>query len=939
MAGVGFELRKAVTGDRRDERVKGYLGAAFSSSGSVLAGIVLFALVQLAAGAQQLPQSLSDRFMCYVTNAMFLSMLISSLASPVLSRYVSNALYVGKTEKILPSFYGGAVMLTVLGGALFGAQMIISGIEPEVMIPLWLLFATLNICWLLMTYITLLRDYIKVVVAYAFAFAAAVGLLLLLCAFAALNVPLMISVLLVGFAAVDIVLFRALYLQFSRQEGSLFEFLAEVRANPALTLIGLLMTIGMLGHFWMVWFLDPSSTTVNLLFRFNARYDFPAIVAYFSTIPSAIYFITLFETNFSEAYQGYFRSLGNGGGVAAVEDAKEHMIAVLRRGLRRIFAIQAISCILFVTVGSKLLGVLNIGMTEGMLGAFRVFCVGYSLYYIGNTLLLLQLYFTNEKRAVRTALLFAAGVLGGTYAAIRFLSFGNGAAFAACCAVMTLLAGVQLARYIHKLEYNTLCRPSYEGKIKDGAESKKPRDPKRFSRMVVAASLALAVVFVSAGSMAADMIHQAQVLTFKPKATDKVLLSPGMGLAPWAESEETPQLKTSLVYVELSWAKWEPEDDVFDVEYVNNHYKLAKYREEGRQVVFRFICDNPTQEEHIDIPQWLYELTNGDGDFYKNDYGAGYSPDYSNPEFIEQHSRAIAALGDAFGKDDFFCYVELGSLGHWGEWHVKYESGIKQIPPFEVREQYLQPYFKAFPNAQFLLRYSLTDAKQHETGLYNDLTGDFNETLYWLNQMNEGVWEQTGLEEQADCRENWKTKPIGGEFAQTRDNAYFMKPGFEMTLESLKMSHQSFIGPKIIIDESDEKYTYQMNEILKTIGYRYRVGEVKADFAGGDDFTVSCTIQNDGVAPVYSPYELSLTLYDAEGAPVWNSEEINCDLRKVLPGEPKTFSVSIPKDDFDDDVKYTLGISASDKQGRMLPMAMENEKENNVYNIAEFTIQ
>ena len=73
MAGVGFELRKAVTGENKGEKITGYFGASFSSSGSMIVAIVIFALVQAAAKAQQASQAVNDSFMCYITNAMFLS--------------------------------------------------------------------------------------------------------------------------------------------------------------------------------------------------------------------------------------------------------------------------------------------------------------------------------------------------------------------------------------------------------------------------------------------------------------------------------------------------------------------------------------------------------------------------------------------------------------------------------------------------------------------------------------------------------------------------------------------------------------------------------------------------------------------------------------------------------------------------------------------------
>ena len=77
MAGVGFELRKAVTSENRTEKTSGFFGAAFSSSGSMIIAITIFAVIQAAAKAQHAPQAVNDRFMCYITNAMFLSILIS----------------------------------------------------------------------------------------------------------------------------------------------------------------------------------------------------------------------------------------------------------------------------------------------------------------------------------------------------------------------------------------------------------------------------------------------------------------------------------------------------------------------------------------------------------------------------------------------------------------------------------------------------------------------------------------------------------------------------------------------------------------------------------------------------------------------------------------------------------------------------------------------
>lgn len=939
MAGVGFELRKAVTGENKGEKITGYFGASFSSSGSMIVAIVIFALVQAAAKAQQASQAVNDSFMCYITNAMFLSILLSSLLSPVLSRYVSDAVYLGKTERVMPSMVGGSASVAVTGGVLFSVQLLLSGTEIMVVIPLFILFLALCVCWILMTYITLIRDYKKIVIAYLAAFGVSAAALALLFAFTALSVPTMILVLLLAFATVDVLLFRAVYLTFAKHDNSVFAFRSTIKTNPSLLLIGFLMAAGMLGHFWLTWFLSDSSTQISLLFRFNAKYDFPAIAAYFSTIPAAVYFITSFETGFSKKYSNYFSALQSAT-ARCVEAAKDDMVLTLRKKLKTMFLIQLVSCLLFVTVGSKLLGIMNIGMTESMLSAFRMFCVGYSLYYIGSTLILIRLWFSDERRAVFTAAFFAAGVLAGTYLGILFFPRFSGAAFTAVSIVMTLFAAAGLIRRLKKLEFYLLCRGQYDEPVNIPRTARsKTVSKKRLIHLSAAAAMAAVTVLGSVAFLIGDAVYKSKIITFSPESSNDVILSPGMGLAPWADSDETPSMNTSLVYVELKWSDWEPEDDVFDVDYVNEHFNLELYREEGRQVVFRFVCDEPREEPHMDIPEWLYQLT-GDGEMYDINYGRGYSPNYENEIFVSEHAEAIAALGEAFGQDDFFVYVELGSLGHWGEWHVDYEAGLKPMPLYEVREQYVMPYLNAFPNARFLLRYPLVDAKQNSTGLYNDLTGDYDETLYWINQMTDSEWEQTGAIEQADCSDNWKSQPIGGEFAQTHENSYFMRTEFDMTLEAIRMSHQSFIGPKIIIDEDDSNFSYQMDEILKTLGYRYRVDKVSMNFAEKESFNISCNIVNDGIAPIYdSGCKVRLDIYDPEGTLVRSITDADVELTNVIPGEGGSFSVSVDKEDFDDDTEYTLTVSAETANGKLLPMAMKDEYKTNVYTAAKFHVE
>ncbi|MCE1255797.1 MAG: DUF4832 domain-containing protein, partial [Anaerolineae bacterium] len=98
--------------------------------------------------------------------------------------------------------------------------------------------------------------------------------------------------------------------------------------------------------------------------------------------------------------------------------------------------------------------------------------------------------------------------------------------------------------------------------------------------------------------------------------------NPLMGLSPWANIDKNIQ-PHSLVYADLTWRDFEPEEGKFNFERFESENKLAYWRSKGVRVVFRFVMDHPSEKEHMDIPDWLYEAINHDGDFYQNDYGQG----------------------------------------------------------------------------------------------------------------------------------------------------------------------------------------------------------------------------------------------------------------------------------------------------------------------------
>ena len=944
MAGIGFELRRAIQSRSPLKRSGGLFSAAFTCFGGMLIGIALLTLIRIAGKANGISRDVSDLFMTYVTNTMFFSMLVTAPLSMVLTRYVSDMLYEGKYERIMPSLIGGTVCSVLGGGLLFLLFAGLSSLPVAEGALLILLFSVLCLCWIFMNYIGLLRDYQQITRAFLIALAVAGAATLVISIMRSISLTRMVFLLILAYMIVDALLFRALYRGFPAASGPMFAFVPWLKAFPSLVIISLSTEIGLLGHFWVTWYTSGESIVKYGLFVCCPSYDFPAIVAYFCSIPAMIYFIAVFEPEFCEHYHRYIDVLGCGGRNAAVQQCRDDMIASAGKGLRNYSSIQIISCLLFITVGSKLLSVLNIGMTEQMLQTFQMFCVGYSLYSVGNILMLLQMYFMNEKKAAFPAVLFAAATLVFTYIGGRMNGHASGIGLCISSTLYLMIAAVQLVRCLDNLEYHILCESAGTP-----AETKGIRKPAPFStasrrqrQLIVSTALAVSLILIILPSsvMIWRAGREAYQFHFTPSVSDEVLLSPGMGYAPWANSDEGQEMDTTLVYVELRWADWEPTEGVYDIEFVNEEYRLEAYREQGRQVVFRFICDNPGETDHIDIPDWLYEATGGDGYHYTTGYGSGYSPNYKNQTMIAAHAKAVEALGDAFGRDDFFCYVELGSLGHWGEYHVNIAEGIPALPNYDIRNEYIKPYLTAFPNARFMTRYPLVETVKYGFGLYNDMTGDPEETEYWLSQMTGGVWEQTGLPEQADTREAWKKQPVGGEFASSQSDSFYLHDNLSVTLEMLRKSHQSFIGPKIIVNETAVDYSSASKAILKAVGYRYYVSSLDVDASSDDYVSIAVEVTNAGVAPTYGSYAVHLTMWDDEDNAVWSAELPGIHLDRLLPDTFQSDRIQISRDELDDEMEYTITASVVNDGGiPKVPMALEEEKADLEYILGRFRIR
>lgn len=359
--------------------------------------------------------------------------------------------------------------------------------------------------------------------------------------------------------------------------------------------------------------------------------------------------------------------------------------------------------------------------------------------------------------------------------------------------------------------------------------------------------------------------------------------NPLMGYVPSAWYNEVSE-DISLLYMDITWAELEPEQGVYNWASIDEENQISRWRKEGKHLVLRFVCDIPSDEEHMDIPEWLYEKSGEAGKWYDGEYGKGFAPDYNNPMIISCHEQAVKALGEHFGQNGLISYVELGSLGHWGEWHVNYSAGIQRIPREAVREKYILPWTEAFPDAMILMRRPFAAAEKYGFGLYNDMTGQPEATQSWLGWINNGgEYDQTGEKNViVPMNDFWKTAPSGGEFTSSLSMEEMLDTNLSGTVEMIREAHTTFLGPKI----PDENYVDGYKEVLKNMGYRLWISmaELKNTAKGS---RLKLTWENSGVAPMYKEWPVYVYIEDESGKLVEKSR-ISIKISSLLPGEKAT---------------------------------------------------
>ncbi|WP_036608723.1 DUF4832 domain-containing protein [Oribacterium sp. P6A1] len=413
-------------------------------------------------------------------------------------------------------------------------------------------------------------------------------------------------------------------------------------------------------------------------------------------------------------------------------------------------------------------------------------------------------------------------------------------------------------------------------------------------------------------------------VTYSPDYT--VTDNPLMGFAPDASNLELCE-KANMVYIPLTWAEWEPEEGKFDIEGLEKNFHIKKWKDKHKHGIIRFICDIPGKEAHMDIPGWLYEKTKK-GTFYDTEIGMGYSPDYGDTVFRKYHDIALKALAEYCDRDFFISFVQLGSIGHWGEWHASDNRDESLMPDASVCSEYAEVYSDSFENPRLMTRRNYDFSVEGEMGVFNDMVGDRDDTEEWLTWLKTGGTQETSgrpLSLKAVSDIGLKS-PVGGEFTSDIPMDKMLGEDFGNVLQDITDSQMTFIGP-MVPDLTDKKYALKEDSILRRMGYRIYPSKLAAryDFVR-DEINLELSFRNAGNAGFFFDWPVTVYVFDKDKKRVFR-QGLDIDIRKLRSDEDTRVEATFP---YIDEIKdeFYIGAAIADYSGEeILKLSVDTGEE------------
>lgn len=383
------------------------------------------------------------------------------------------------------------------------------------------------------------------------------------------------------------------------------------------------------------------------------------------------------------------------------------------------------------------------------------------------------------------------------------------------------------------------------------------------------------------------------------------------------------------LYLRLAWSYLEPEEGKFD--WTDIDRVVAKYVPKGYKISFRISCSETgsypdnfgelVDGVHYATPSWVRNA-GAEGTIVDNGRIKFWVPKWDDRVYLEKLDQFHKAFAARYDDKSWVSYVDIGSIGDWGEGHTSFSTKIR--PTMAEVKANIDVYLKNYKKSQIIANDDMIAEGRPEKDIrelyqylesngiglrddsplvdwyfqycLQDSAGNFQWTishpfLYASLYLKEPVVLELQHYRAIKKDGNWL-----GENGETTIPEYKVS-GAETLRGALKIMHATYIGYHGYMEDWLSDNPDLTRELANRCGYWYFPVKamIPGKFKRGEN-TLSLEWLNKGVAPAYKNFSLALRF---EAEKTGNSFDlIVADSGNLnwLPGVKRTekYNVNIP---------------------------------------------
>lgn len=451
MAGIGFKLQKIISEQHLQGSAGAYMASAAVSTGPWI--LMALGITFLAGGQLWLGSGTSNAdFRVLATHAFAFSQIIAGSVQLVVTRYLADRLYEEDDDALFPVWTSSSLLCILLcvGVGFGGAKL--AGLSDLNILQYSLLLGLLGLLWNSASFLSMLRDYNRVLLAYFLGALCCIG--------AAITRPLqnelnwILGGLCLGIGITVLLIVTRILAEFKLSARGSWEILRAFRQYFWLLLMGFSYGLGVWIDKFIFWWMDDTGFAVLPYFHNSSIYDAAVFWSLISVIPSYAVFLMHTETDFYSSYRDFFGAISHRRPYREINQHKQMMKQVIQNNVRKLFYAQGLVTTLFLVI--PILFPNRFGLSPDILHIYQILLIGTMLQVFFFFLNIILQYLDFIKYSALLTLGFCLLNALFTWISIRFTDlswYGYGYFLAALC--LLTITWFVLQKLINQLEFHT----------------------------------------------------------------------------------------------------------------------------------------------------------------------------------------------------------------------------------------------------------------------------------------------------------------------------------------------------------------------------------------------------------------------------------------------------------------------------------------------------